>query len=131
MSVEHLGIGEVAQALGVSIDTLRRWERNGRLTFERQGNRRVLRVDELRRLLDDGRPRHVSSAPNHWAGTVVAVHVDGLMAQVELACGDVRVTALMTRDSAEELHLRPGRSATAVVSAAHVTVEVDAPAVAP
>jgi molybdopterin-binding protein len=124
MVADYLGIGEVAQALGVSIDTLRRWERTGRMVFERQGNRRVLRLAELHRLLADGHPHRASSAPNRWAGIVISVQIDGVMAQVELACGDHRITSLMTRESAEALDLRVGRPAMAVVNAANIIVEV-------
>jgi molybdopterin-binding protein len=121
---ERVRIGAAAQALGVSTDTLRRWERDGKITFERQGSQRYLPADELARLLREragGGER--TSARNRMAGVVVGVQKDGVMAQVELACGPYRVVSLMSREAAEELDLRPGVAATAVVKATTVIVE--------
>ena len=121
---EYLRIGEVATALGVSVDTLRRWEADGRVEFERQRNQRVLRADKLADLvkLEASAPRG-SSARNRMAGVVVSVKKDGVMAQVELACGDFRIVSLMSREAAEDLGLEPGSPATAVVKATTVIVE--------
>lgn len=122
---EYLRIGEVAQAVGVSVDTLRRWEAEGRLAFERHGNQRVLRADRLAPLLASlAGASGTSSARNRMAGIVVAVKRDGVMAQVELACGDYRIVSLMSRDAADELGLEVGSPATAVVKATNVIVEV-------
>ena len=123
---EYLRIGEVAQAVGVSVDTLRRWETEGRVTFERQGNQRVLRASELAPLIASLRgSSSTSSARNRLTGIVIAVKRDGVMAQVELACGDYRIVSLMSRDAADELGLEVGRPATAVVKATNVIVEVN------
>jgi len=120
----YLRIGEVAQAVGVSVDTLRRWETEGRLTFERQGNKRVLPADQLAPLLASlSGSTSTSSARNRFAGIVVAVKRDEVMAQVELACGDFRVVSLMSRDACDELGLEVGRPAVAVVKATNVIVE--------
>ncbi|WP_395695520.1 molybdopterin-binding protein [Nocardioides sp.] len=121
---EYLRIGEVAQALGVSVDTLRRWESAGRVTFERRGNQRVLPAADLAPLIASlAGPDKVSSARNRFAGVVVSVERDGVMAKVELACGDYRVVSLMSREAADELGLEPGVPATAVVKATNVVVE--------
>jgi len=117
-------IGAAAQALGVSTDTLRRWERDGRIAFERRGRQRYLRADELARLLRErGTGGERTSARNRLAGIVVGVEADGVMAKVELACGPYRVVSLMSREAAEELELRPGVPATAVVKSTTVIVE--------
>jgi molybdopterin-binding protein len=124
MATERVRIGAAAQALGVSTDTLRRWERDGKITFERQGAQRYLPADELARLLREragGGER--TSARNRMAGVVVGVEKDGVMAKVELACGPYRVVSLMSREAADELELRPGVAATAVVKATTVIVE--------
>jgi molybdopterin-binding protein len=122
---DYLRIGEVAQAIGVSVDTLRRWEGEGRLTFERHGNQRMLPADRLAPLLASlAGSSATSSARNRMSGIVVAVKRDGVMAQVELACGDYRVVSLMSRDAADELGLEVGKAATAVVKATNVIVEV-------
>ena len=119
-------IGEVAQAVGVSVDTLRRWEADGRISFERRGNQRVLPADALAPLVASlsGSDR-TSSARNRFTGVVVSVKRDGVMAQVELACGDYRVVSLMSREAADELGLEPGVPATAVIKSTNVVVETD------
>jgi molybdopterin-binding protein len=122
---EYLRIGEVAQAVGVSVDTLRRWEAEGRVAFQRQHNQRVLPADELAPLIASlAGSSSTSSARNRLTGIVVAVKRDGVMAQVELACGDFRIVSLMSRDAADELGLEVGKPATAVVKATTVIVEV-------
>jgi molybdopterin-binding protein len=123
---DYLRIGEVAQRVGVSVDTLRRWEAEGRVAFERRGNQRVLPAGELAGLLSSlsGSDR-TSSARNRFTGVVVGVERDGVMAKVELACGDYRVVSLMSREAADEMGLRPGVAATAVVKSTSVMVEVE------
>ncbi|HEX6390295.1 MAG TPA: TOBE domain-containing protein [Solirubrobacteraceae bacterium] len=117
-------IGTAATALGVSVDTLRRWERDGRVTFVRRGGQREIAAKELARLLHERRPsdRH-SSARNHFEGVVIAVKRDEVMAQVELACGPFRVVSLMSREAADELGLEPGVPASAVIKSTNVVVE--------
>lgn len=121
---EFLRIGEVASALGVSVDTLRRWELDGRITFERHRNQRVLPTDQLGPLMAglSGRTRR-SSARNRMVGTVVSIERDGVMAKVEIACGEFRIVSLMSREAADDLGLEVGRPATAVVKATNVIVE--------
>jgi len=120
-------IGEAAKAIGVSVDTLRRWERAGKLAVERDArNRRLVPEAELRRLAS--RPaRHEAGAPlsarNRFPGVVRSVEVDGVMALVEIEAGPFRVTAAITRDSVEELGLAPGVEATAAVKATSVLVD--------
>jgi len=116
-------IGAAAAALGVSVDTLRRWERDGRVEFERRGNQRYIHADEVARLLRERSRSTHSSARNRLGGIVLAVKRDGVMAQVEMACGPYRVVSLMSREAAEELDLKPGASATAVVKSTTVIVE--------
>jgi molybdopterin-binding protein len=121
---EYLRIGEVASAVGVSVDTLRRWEADGRVTFERHGNQRVLPAARLAGLVASlGAAPRPSSARNRLAGHVVSVKRDGVMAQVEMACGDFRIVSLMSREAADELRLEPGVRATAVVKATNVIIE--------
>ena len=117
-------IGAAANALGVSADTLRRWERDGRVEFVRRGGQRFLPADALASMLRErtaGGGR--TSARNRLAGVVVSVEKDGVMAKVELACGPYRVVSLMSREAADELGLAPGASATAVVKSTTVIVE--------
>lgn len=114
---------EAAQALGISLDTLRRWDRDGRIRTERDaGNRRVVRADEVARLRG-GDDAHLS-ARNRFTGVVRSVEVDGLLAQVELLVTEpARIVAIVTRDAVEELGLTPGAQATAVVKSTSVMVE--------
>jgi molybdopterin-binding protein len=121
---DYLRIGEVAQRVGVSVDTLRRWESEGRVSFERRGNQRVLPAAQLTGLLRSlSGSERTSSARNRLTGVVVSVERDGVMAKVELACGDYRVVSLMSREAADEMELAPGVAATAVVKSTSVMVE--------
>jgi molybdopterin-binding protein len=116
-------IGAAAQALGLSVDTLRRWEREGRVKFERRGNGRFLKADELAALLRARGGSDRSSARNRMHGVVLEVRKDGVMAQVDLACGPYRIVSLMSAEAADDLDLKPGDAATAVVKATTVVVE--------
>ena len=118
-----LRIGPAAAAIGVSVDTLRRWERAGRVTFERRGNQRYLHADEVARLLRERPGPQRSSARNRLAGIVLAVQRDGVMAQVEMACGPYRIVSLMSREAADELGLEPGSRAEAVIKSTTVVIE--------
>jgi molybdopterin-binding protein len=118
-----LRIGPAAAALGVSVDTLRRWERAGRVKFERRGNQRYLHADEVARLMRERSSPGRSSARNRLGGIVLAVKRDGVMAQVEMACGPYRVVSLMSREAADELGLEPGSRAEAVIKATGVVIE--------
>ena len=124
---EHLTLGEAARAIGVSQDTLRRWDRAGKLHTHRDNrNRRLVPLEEVRRL-SDRRERHETGAPlsarNRLRGVVRSVEVDGVMALVELKAGPFLVTAAVTRDSVEELGLVEGVEATATVKATSVMIE--------
>src|SRR6266480_1790147 len=122
-----LSLGEAAKALGVSQDTLRRWDRSGKLRMQRdERNRRIVAVAEVRRL--GGRQdRHATgarlSARNRMDGVVRSVEVDGVMALVEIAAGPFLLTAAVTRDAVEELGLAEGVEATATVKATSVMIE--------
>ena len=124
---DGLPLGDAARALGVSVDTLRRWERAGKLRTRRDSaNRRRVSRREVERLA--GRPtRHRSgdslSARNRFEGVVTSVESDGVMALVEIEAGPHRITAAITRDAVEELGLAPGVPATAAVKATSVMVE--------
>jgi molybdopterin-binding protein len=116
-------IGAAAAALGLSVDTLRRWERDGRIIFERHGGQRYLRADALAALLRERTSRDRTSARNRLSGVVVAVQRDGVMAQVDMACGPFRIVSLMSREAVDDLDLRPGMTATAVIKSTNVIVE--------
>jgi molybdopterin-binding protein len=114
---------EAARALGISLDTLRRWDRQGRIRVERDSaNRRTVPAEEIARIR--GSDEHALSARNRFRGIVREVKIEGLLAQVELDVTEpTRLVAVITRDAAEELGLRPGMSATAVVKATSAMVE--------
>ena len=126
-----LSLGEAARAIGVSPDTLRRWDRAGRLKTKRDArNRRRVPVAEVERL--SGSPdRHRTgdsfSARNRFPGKVVSVEVGDVMALVEIEAGPHRVTAAITRDAVEELGLAEGVPATATVKATSVMVSREGP----
>ncbi len=124
---EGLLLGEAARAIGVSQDTLRRWDRAGKLrTVRDSANRRRVARREVERLT--GHPgRHrvgdALSARNRFPGVVRSVEVDGVMALVEIEAGPHLVTAAVTRDAVEELGLAEGVAAVATVKATSVMVE--------
>jgi molybdopterin-binding protein len=124
MAKQQYTASEAAAALGISLDTLRRWDRAGRIRVKRDAsNRRVVSAREIDRLRGDARGEHIT-ARNRFAGTVTDVQVDGLMAQVELIVTDpVRIVALVTRDAVEELGLKKGMAATAIVKSTNVMVQ--------
>jgi molybdopterin-binding protein len=115
---------EAAQALGISLDTLRRWDRDGRIRTKRdKANRRIVTAKEIARLRGDEGTQHMS-ARNRFHGTVREVKVDGLLAQVEILVTEpTRIVAIVTRDAVEELGLKPGAPATAIVKSTSVMVE--------
>jgi len=116
-------IGAAAAALGVSIDTLRRWERAGRITFERRGKQRYISSQELANRLRERGATGRTSARNRLHGTVLAVKKDDIMAQIDMACGPYRIVSLMSREAADELDLKPGDQATAIVKSTTVIIE--------
>jgi molybdopterin-binding protein len=148
-SVPHYRISTVADLLGVSDDTVRRWVDAGKLTSRTDSGFQVIDGSELaafaRSLVDSGagpgsgsasgsapapgpvpaRGSSRGSARNRLAGIVTEVRSDGVMAQVEIAAGRYRLVSLMSREAVDELGLRPGVLATAVIKATMVTVESD------
>ena len=115
---------EAAKMLGISLDTLRRWDRAGRIKTARDsGNRRIVAASEVKRLRGETDGAQLS-ARNRLNGTVADVRVEGLIAQVELVVDEpARLVAIVTADAVEELGLRTGMPATAVVKATSVMVE--------
>ena len=120
-----LPVGDAARALGVSVDTLRRWERSGRIVMHRDAaNRRVVAQDEITRLgghkvaLVDP----TFSARNRFEGVISSVEVTGVIAQVEIEAGPHHIVSIVTRDAVEELGLHPGVRAVATVKATSVMV---------
>jgi molybdopterin-binding protein len=116
------GPSEAAAALGISVDTLRRWDRAGRIRTSRDAaNRRLVSAAEIARLR--GREQGELSARNRFRGTVRRIEVEGLLAQVELEAGPFRVVSIVTREAVEELALKAGSPATAIVKATSVLLE--------
>ena len=126
---EGYRIGEAAAMLGVRVETVRRWEREGRLTTSRtSGRQRVVPAAEVARLLAERRQRprvRSASVRNRFPGVVTEVKRDGLAATVEILAGPHRVLAFVTREAVDEMGLEPGMRAVATVKATNVMVEVD------
>ena len=124
MPKQHYSAAEAARALGISLDTLRRWDRAGKIKVGRDSaNRRIVSAAEVARVRGGG--SETLSARNHFRGVVRSVEVDGLLAKVEIDVTEpARVVAIITRESVEQLGLRPGASAAGVVKATSVMVEL-------
>ena len=123
-------VGEAAELLGVSVDTLRRWTASGRLRVRRSagGQRLVARAD-IRRLQEERRQKQVrpivaQSARNRFPGVVTRVEKDRVAAVVEVQAGPHRLVSLMTAEAATELALAPGSAVVCVVKATNVVVEI-------
>ena len=124
MPRKPLTAAEAARALGISLDTLRRWDRQGRIRTERDAaNRRLVPVSEIERIR--GKPSAERlSARNRFRGVVRDVRVEGRLAQVEIIVPEpARVVAVLSREAVSELGLKPGMDATAVVKATSVMIE--------
>jgi molybdopterin-binding protein len=126
-------VGQAAELLGVSPDTVRRWSDSGRLGAARSaGGERLIEGAELARLLTETAPATdespvIESARNRFPGIVTQVQKDGLVAVVHIQAGPHRVTSLMTREAADELGIEPGDLAVGVVKSTNVVVEVPRP----
>ncbi len=124
-------IGQVAELLGVSVDTVRRWADTGRLEVRRtEGGQRVVDGASLAAFMTGlwHLPEHeqviARSARNRFQGIVTRVDKDEIVAKVELQAGPYRVVSLMTREAADELRLEPGMLVVASTKATSVVIEV-------
>jgi molybdopterin-binding protein len=135
-SAARVRLGQAAEMLGVSVETLRRWEAAGRLATERSdGGQRLVAVEEVTRLLSErrasgatGRPADrpivAQSARNRFAGIVTRIERDGVAAVVEVQAGPHRLVSLMTAEAVDDLGLAVGAEAVCVVKATNVIVEI-------
>jgi molybdopterin-binding protein len=126
--IETYRIGEAAELLGVRIETLRRWELDGKLKVRRtSGGQRLVPAAEVARLLAERRglrPIGSASQRNRFAGVITEVKKDGLAATVEIQAGPNRILAFITREAADEMRLKPGMQAVAAVKATNFTIEL-------
>src|SRR6476469_3721084 len=127
----RLRVGQAAEMLGVSVETLRRWETEGRLRMERsEGGQRLVDIEEISRLLDErrkastDRPIVAQSARNRFAGIVTRIEKDRVAAVVEVIAGPHRLVSLMTAEAVDELGLKVGDEAVCVIKATNVIVEI-------
>ena len=122
---------EVAQLLGVSDDTARRWAERGKLATDKDATgHMVVAGPELARFaqeqaasVDSLVAPGATSARNRMVGLVTRVTRDKVMAQVEMQAGPHRLVSLMSREAADELQLEPGVLAAAVVKSTNVVIE--------
>jgi len=128
-----LRVGQAAEMLGVGVDTLRRWETEGRLRVERSaGGQRMVPVAEVMRLLAERRataperPIVGGSARNRLPGIVTRIERDRVAAVVEIMAGPHRMVSLLTAEAIDDMDLRVGDEAVAVVKATNVTIEIPA-----
>src|SRR3954453_3764726 len=130
-SAARLRGGQAAEMLGVSVETLRRWEADGRLRTGRSGGgQRLVPLSEITRLVTErrrasgDRPIVAQSARNRFSGIVTRIEKDRVAAVVEVLSGPHRLVSLMTAEAVEELGLAVGQEAVCVVKATNVIVEV-------
>jgi molybdopterin-binding protein len=128
---DHVRIGRAAEMLGVTVDTLRRWSEDGRLTVVRsEGGQRLVPIDEVTRLIGlrrqaaTDRTIVAQSARNRFAGIITRIEKDRVAAVVEVLAGPHRLVSLMTAEAVDELGLKIGDEAICVVKATNVIVEV-------
>jgi molybdopterin-binding protein len=127
----RLRVGQAAEMLQVSVETLRRWESEGRLRMERsRGGQRLVDIGEIARLIDERRrgaaerPIVAQSARNRFPGIVTRIEADKVAAVVEVIAGPHRMVSLMTAEAVQELGLKVGDEAVCVVKATNVIVEI-------
>jgi len=130
-ATRRLRVGQAAEMLGVSVETLRRWEAEGRLRMARSGGgQRLVDVAEVSRLLDErreasiDRPIVAQSARNRFSGIVTRIERDRVAAVVEVIAGPHRLVSLMTAEAVDDLDLKVGDEAVCVVKATNVVVEI-------
>ena len=133
MANDQVRIGRAAEMLGVTVDTVRRWADADRLrTVRSVGGQRLVPVEEVTRLIGErraassDRPIIAQSARNRFAGIVTRVEQDRVAAVVEILAGPHRLVSLMTAEAVDDLGLKVGDEAVAVVKATNVIVEVPA-----
>ena len=126
-----LRIGQAAEVLAVSVDTIRRWAEDGTLrTTRTDGGQRLVSAAEVRRMLDarrktaPQRPIAAQSARNRFPGVVTKVEVDRVAAVVEVQAGPHRLVSLLTAEAVRELKLAPGVQVIAVVKATNVMIDL-------
>jgi len=126
-------IGRAAELLGVSVETVRRWEAEGRLDVRRSaGGQRVVPAREVARLRaqqrkrERRRPATRQSARNRFAGVVTRIERDRVAAVVEVLAGPHRLVSLLTAEAIDDMQLEVGDEAVCVVKATNVIVEVPA-----
>jgi molybdopterin-binding protein len=126
-----LRVGQAAEMLGVSIETIRRWGDDGTIRMERStGGQRVVAIAEVARLLDErrrsrpDRPIVAQSARNRFPGVVTRVERDGVAAVVEVMAGPHRLVSLLTAEAVIELGLEIGDEVVCVVKSTNVMLEI-------
>jgi molybdopterin-binding protein len=127
----RIRVGQAAEMLGVTVETMRRWETEGRLQMERsRGGQRLVELTDVTRLLAErrrtGAERAIvgGSARNRFPGIVTRIEKDKIAAVVEILAGPHRIVSLMTAEAVDEMGLRVGDEAVAVVKATTVIVEI-------
>lgn len=130
-SDSNIRIGRAAEMLGVTVDTVRRWADDGRLqTIRSAGGQRTVPIGEVTRLIAErrrattDRPIVAQSARNRFAGIVTRIEKDRVAAVVEILAGPHRLVSLMTAEAVDELRLKVGDEAVAVVKSTNVVVEI-------
>jgi len=131
MGEDRIRVGQAAEMLGVTVETVRRWEAEGRLKVDRStGGQRLVSLAEVTRLLAERRKAGseratvAGSARNRFPGIVTRIEKDRIAAVVEILAGPHRIVSLMTAEAVDEMGLKVGDEAVGVVKATNVIVDV-------
>ena len=127
--MDNLRIGQVANLIAVSTDTVRTWIDEGKIPSSRtSGGHRIIKEADLAKFLTDSNndpsiTTHLS-ARNRFLGLVTKVKKDNVMAQIEIQAGGQRIVSLISSEAAEAMKLKPGVIAAAVIKSTNVVVEL-------
>lgn len=123
---------EAAKLIGISYPTLKQWIYSDKVKSVKTpgGHHRIPRseVDRLTASQTGSAKRekpaglNTISGRNKLLGTVMEVEFEGLLAQITMNVGGQSITSIITRDACQELGLKKGVRAFALIKATEVMV---------
>lgn len=124
--MDTLSADEVAVLLHLNRKRVQALARTGKLPASRVGRKWLFRRAQIEAMLGHARAEpesvHDLSARNRLRGRITALHLDGVMAEVKLTIGDQELVSIITRNSAERMHLKVGETVFAVIKSTEVMI---------